>query len=1066
MSEASPAEAIFFAALELPPADRPAFLDRACAGDAGLRARIEQMLAAQSHLGGFLDPPEAGAGVELQRTAPAVPPAAEAAGAVIAGKYKLLERIGEGGMGSVWVAEQLEPVRRRVAVKLIRGDRGSSQTILARFDAERQAIALMDHPNIAKLFDAGTTGAADGPGMAAGRPYFVMELIKGVPLNEFCDRHLLGITERLVLFTQICSAVQHAHQKGITHRDLKPTNVLVESHDGKPVPKVIDFGLAKAVSGQPLTEHSLVTHFGTVVGTPLYMAPEQAHFNAIDVDTRADVYALGVNLYELLTGTTPVGREQLQRAALDEVLRLIREGDPPTPSRRLSSADTQASVAAKRLTEPAKLCRLLRGDLDWIVMKALSKERDRRYESASAFARDVERFLNHEPVLAGPPGTVYRLRKFVRRNRAGVVAGVLLLLALLLGLAGTTFGLIRAEGARRRATAAEAEARKQADEVRQVADYQAQMLRQIDPAEAGVKLTADLHTRLAGVLGKGKIPEAERTARLAAFDRDLHAVNATDAAVAMLDRIVLAPAVRAIETQFAGQPKVAASLRMTLGEVYGKLGRDEAHLALARQAYALRAEALGEEHRDTLGALAAVGFALSELRKTDEAESTLRRALETCRRVLGPDDPQTLAVQNQQALLLHRLGKPEECEACARDVLERRTRVLGPEHADTLRTMSALGLYLRARDKRDEAAAVLRTAVEAMRRQPNPDRDELLAALDNLGNVLTDQVKFDRGKVAEAEPYLREELDGRRRFNGEDHPSTLVALNNLASLLQFAGRLDEAEPLAREAVEKSRRIRGDEHRDTLATINVLGQIYHRRGKLEKAEPLYREALATGRRVLGEDHPDTITWVSNLSVLLREEGKYTEAEPLAREAAAKLSRTLGGDHLNSIIMLAQLGALFEESGKPAEAETTLREVLEKARRKLGEGHPLTLSVTIRLGRLLANRGSAAESIALLVPIEAKAREKYTSAQPYLLARLLLGLGKARIALAKTPEDFAAATANLVECREVYAKIPDPDHSEPRASTQALVDAYAARDKAEPGKGYGAKAAEWKAKLGKP
>jgi tetratricopeptide (TPR) repeat protein len=888
-----------------------------------------------------------------------------------------------------------------------------------------------------------------------------MELIKGVPLNEFCDQHMLGIAERLALFIQICSAVQHAHQKGITHRDLKPTNTLVELHDGKPVPKVIDFGLAKAISGQPLTEHSLVTHFGTVVGTPLYMAPEQAQFNAIDVDTRADIYALGVNLYELLTGTTPVGREQLQRAALDEVLRLIRESEPPTPSRRLSSADTQPSVAANRLTEPAKLCRLLRGDLDWIVMKALSKERDRRYESATAFARDIERFLNHEPVLAGPPSTIYRLRKFVRRNRAGVVAGILLLLALLLGLAGTTFGLIRAEAARSQATAAEAETRKRADELQQVADYQAKMLHQIDPADAGVKLIADLNTRLASALAKSKLPEAEKTARLAAFDRDVHAVNATDAAVAMLDRTVLAPAVQAIETQFAGQPKVAASLRMTLGDVYEKLGRDEMSLALARQAYALRAEALGEEHRDTLQALAAVGIALSQLRKTDEAESVLSRALESCRRVLGPDDPQTLVVQNQQALLLYRRAKLEECEACARDVLERRTRVLGPQHADTLRTMNSLGLFLTARDKRDEAVALLQTTVETMRRQPNPDQEELLTALNNLAMALAAQ-----SKRALAEPYSREALEGRRRYNGEDHPLTLIALNNLASLLQAMGRLDEAEPFAREAVDKARRIRGNEHRDTLAMLNVLALIYHKQGKLEKAEPLYREALATGRRVLGEDHPDTVTWISNFSTFLRDQGKYAEAEPLALEALAKMRRIYGNDHQNSVITLTYLGLLYEEAGKLAEAETTLREALERSRRTFGAEHTFTLGTKIRVGQILASRGSATEAITLLAPIEATARAKYTGPEAHRVARLLLGLGKARITLAKTPKDFDAATANLVESRDLYVKIRGPEHSETRACTQALADAYAARDKAEPGKDYGAKAAEWKAKLRKP
>ena len=1061
MSEASPAESIFFAALELPPGDRAAFLERACAGDAALRGRIEQMLAAQSHLGAFLDPPEPGAPIDPGATLPLVPPATESAGAVIAGKYKLLERIGEGGMGSVWLADQLEPVRRRVAVKLIRSECGSSQTILARFDAERQAIALMDHPNIAKLLDAGTTVPADGPALAAGRPYFVMELIKGVPLNEYCDRHMLGITERLTLFMQICSAVQHAHQKGITHRDLKPSNILVESHDGKPVPKVIDFGLAKAVSGRPLTEHSLVTGFGAVVGTPLYMAPEQAHFNAIDVDTRADIYALGVNLYELLTGTTPVGREQLRRAALDEILRMVRDSEPPTPSKRLSSPDSPPGVAANRLTEPSKLCRLLRGDLDWIVMKALSKERDRRYDSAGTFARDIERFLNHEPVLAGPPGTAYRLRKFVRRNRGRVLAGVLLLLALFLGLAGTTYGLVEAEQSRGRAVAAEAEALARADELQQVADYQSKMLRQVDPAEAGVKLTGDLRTRLSSALEKGKAPAPEKAARLAAFDRELHAVNATDAAVAILDLAVLAPAVRAIETQFADQPKVDAALRMTLGDVYEKLGRHEEALALYRRAYTLRARALGEERRETLRSLAAVGGMLSELQQSDEAETTLRRALESCRRVLGPDDPDTLGVQNIRALFLYRLGKLEECEASSRDELERRTRVLGPEHKDTLRTMNGLGLYLRARDKRDEAAALLRTAVQGLRRLPNPDRNELLSTLDNLGNALSEQ-----GKLAEAEPYLREVLEGRRQFSGEDHPMTLMALNNLAALLQSAGRLEEAEPLAREAVDKSRRVRGSEHRETLVTLNVLGLIYHKQAKLAKAEPLYREALATGRRVLGEDHPDTTTWANNLSSLLREQGKYAEAEPLVRDVLAKMRRDFGGDNLTSIVTLNNLGILLEDSGKQAEAETTLREALERARRAAGEGHPVTLTVTIRLGQLLASRGSAVEALALLVPIEAKARKTYTGAEAHRVARLLLGLGAARISLAKTPEDFAAATANLVEARDLYVKTRGPDHRETRASTQALVDAYAARDKAEPGKGYDAKAAEWKAKLDKP
>ena len=318
MSEMSPAEAVFFAALEkATPAGRAAYLDEACAGQPELRARVEKLLAAHPRVGGFLESAAAGDTTGTYSTDnPSVtsdlPNASP--GTVIAGKYKLLHQIGEGGMGTVWMADQTEPIKRRVAVKLIRVERGNSATILARFEAERQAIALMDHPHIAKLLDAGTT--------AEGAPYFVMELVKGVPLTEYCDAHKLSIPERLALFQQICGAVQHAHQKGIIHRDLKPTNILVESHDGKAVPKVIDFGLAKATSGLQLTENILFTGFGTVMGTPTYMAPEQANFNAIDVDTRADIFALGVILYELLTGTTPITRETIEKAALDEMLDL------------------------------------------------------------------------------------------------------------------------------------------------------------------------------------------------------------------------------------------------------------------------------------------------------------------------------------------------------------------------------------------------------------------------------------------------------------------------------------------------------------------------------------------------------------------------------------------------------------------------------------------------------------------------------------------------------------------------------------------------------------------------
>jgi serine/threonine protein kinase/WD40 repeat protein len=438
MGDASLVEEIFLAALEhTEPHERTGYLDEACRGDAGLRGRVERLLEAHGKAGRFLEGP---GGPDGDETVAHVPPA-ERAGAVIAGRFKLLEPIGEGGMGTVWVAEQTQPVRRKVALKLIKAGM-DSKTVLARFEAERQALALMDHPNIAKVLDGGAT--------ELGRPFFVMEYVKGVPITEYCDDARLPVEERLALFVPVCQAVQHAHQKGIVHRDLKPSNILVCLYDGRPVPKVIDFGLAKAMH-QPLTEHTLLTGHGLVMGTPLYMSPEQAELNNLDVDTRTDVYSLGVILYELLTGSTPLEKRRFQEAAWQEMVRLIKEEDPPRPSTRLTGGGTPPSVAAQRRMEPMKLGRLLRGELDWVVMKALEKDRNRRYETASRFGSDVELFLKGEPVSAVPPSAGYRLRKLLRKHRPVAAAAGLVLAALLIGVVGIVWGLVREAAARRAA---------------------------------------------------------------------------------------------------------------------------------------------------------------------------------------------------------------------------------------------------------------------------------------------------------------------------------------------------------------------------------------------------------------------------------------------------------------------------------------------------------------------------------------------------------------------------------------------------------------------------------------
>jgi tetratricopeptide (TPR) repeat protein/serine/threonine protein kinase len=545
MSEPSlPEESIFAQALEMESSvERAAFLDQACANNPALRAEVEALLRANDKSGDLLDLPEKpGVTTDL--------PTSEAPGTVI-GPYKLLEQIGEGGMGTVWMAEQTEPIQRRVALKVIKEGMDSKQ-VLARFEAERQALALMDHPNIAKVLDANRT--------PSGRPYFVMELVKGKSITTYCDEKRLGVRERLELFGAVCGAVQHAHQKGIIHRDIKPSNVLVAPYDGKPVVKVIDFGVAKA-TGQRLTDKTLFTGFGALVGTPEYMSPEQAEVNNQDIDTRSDIYALGVLLYELLTGSTPLTRKRLKEAALLEVLRAIREEEPPKPSTRLSeSKDSLPSISAQRQTEPAKLTKLVRGELDWIVMKALEKDRIRRYETANGFAMDIQRFLADEPVQACPPSVGYRLRKFVRRNKVALTATFLVVLSLLLGTAFSVWQAVQATEAKeladdrlaseRAANAALNAAREEKDEQRLRTNRElGDALADIGRLQEKVRLSRfsdtdsanQLRTTLgrAGTLATSELADPVLVGRVKALQGEMNQLEKNRRMVALLEKIRL-----------------------------------------------------------------------------------------------------------------------------------------------------------------------------------------------------------------------------------------------------------------------------------------------------------------------------------------------------------------------------------------------------------------------------------------------------------------------------------------------------------------------------------------------
>ena len=499
-------EALFAAALERPPGpEREAFLDAACAGDPARRERVGRLLAADDRPPGILDHPPDPFSTGSDRPKPAL-----AADALFAGRFKLRQKLGEGGMGEVWVADQAEPVQRRVAVKVIRRGLASAQ-LLARFEAERQALALMDHPNIAKFVDAG---------LADGQPYFVMELIKGLPITRYCDEARLSPRERIELFAQVCRGTQHAHQKGIIHRDLKPSNILVATYDGRPVPKVIDFGVAKA-TGSRLTAHSIYTEVGALIGTLEYMSPEQAELNNLDIDTRTDVYALGAILYELLTGAVPFPRERLVGAGLVEMLRIIKEEDPPRPSTRLGETATAPAVAAVRRAEPRKLAALVRGELDWIVMKALAKDRNRRYESATGLAHDLERYLADEPVSAGPPSAAYRVRKFVRRHRGAVAAAVLI--AVTLGLLAVGGGALAWQAERQRAEERHRRGRT-AEAVAALLGSADGALRGARPDEAAVALEAAERRGADG----GAEDLAERVAALRADLTLLRELNAID----------------------------------------------------------------------------------------------------------------------------------------------------------------------------------------------------------------------------------------------------------------------------------------------------------------------------------------------------------------------------------------------------------------------------------------------------------------------------------------------------------------------------------------------------------
>jgi serine/threonine protein kinase/tetratricopeptide (TPR) repeat protein len=749
---------VFTEAVQLPAGQRAAYLDRACAGDGILRWHVEKLLTAHLNAGQFLSEiPE-----PVKAQSRLVTWVGEKPGDRI-GRYKLLQQIGEGGCGIVFLAEQDEPIRRRVALKIIKPGM-DTKSVIARFEAERQALALMEHPNIAKIFDAGAT--------ETGRPFFVMELVRGTKITDYCDQNSLPTKDRLDLFVQVCQAVQHAHQKGVIHRDIKPSNILVAtSHAGTPLPVVIDFGIAKATSNQPLTDKTLFTAFEMFVGTPVYMSPEQAALTGADVDTRSDIYSLGVLLYELLTGRTPFDTVELLKAGFDEIRRILKEQEPLSPSNRLTkmSVADLTTVAQNRRSEPPALIRAVRGELDWIVIKAMEKDRTRRYETATGLALDVKSFLANEPVSAHSPGTFYKFRKSVVRHKLLYSSIALIVGLFLASLVTVSASLARERQARRQAGAALQQA--EADKLKaQTETAKAQI-----EAAKSLQITGFLEQMLKGV------------GPSVALGRD----------TVMLHQILDQTTVQ-IGRQMENQPEVEAEVRGLIGSVYFDLQDYPMAEQMQRAALVLNQKLYGAKSKEVAASLNDLGVSLWKEGNQPEAESLLREALAIRQRYFGKDKVDEATSLLNLANVYQQYGRTNEAESLAQQSLLIREGLndnQGSERLDVADSLRVLGILYGDEGNWLKSEATLQKVLSIRRKRLGPEHP-LIA--DSLNDVAWAAEHLN--KINEVETTQREAVQMQRKLLGDGHPAFMDSLHHLCATLEGDGKYGEAELLRREAL--------------------------------------------------------------------------------------------------------------------------------------------------------------------------------------------------------------------------------------------------------------------------
>jgi serine/threonine protein kinase/tetratricopeptide (TPR) repeat protein len=855
----SQAEEIFHHALELGDANaRAAYLTSACAGEPDLRAQVQQLLAAHEAPIGFLSAkPEA-----TSKIATSV----EALGSRI-GRYKLLQKIGEGGMGVVYMAEQEEPVRRRVALKIIKLGM-DTRSVVARFEAERQALAMMDHPNIARVLDGGATDT--------GRPYFVMELVQGVPITEFCDRNRLNTEARLRLFTEVCQAVQSAHQKGIIHRDLKPSNVLVTLHNSEPMPKVIDFGIAKATN-QKLTEKTLFTQHAAMIGTPAYMSPEQAEMSSLDVDTRSDIYSLGVLLYELLTGSTPFPEKRLRGAGYGEIQRIILQEEPERPSTRLSTLGQQekTAVAQNRGAQLSSLNHVMRGDLDCIVMKCLEKDRSRRYETANGLATDIQRHLSNEAVVARPPSAAYKIQKAWQRNKVAYTAAAAVAMTLLVG---AILSYVQAQRARKAETLAQArliEIQKERDATEQVSHFLQRVFQSPEPGRDGRHITV-----------------AE-----------------------LLDR-----SAQQVEKELQA-PEQRARLQSTLASTYASLGLLSSAIPLREKARAYWLDHSGPDAPETLAESRFLTQQLTGAGRLQEALPLAEDVLARYRRLYGAENTNTVRAAYDYATVLEQLGRNKDALPIREKLLDLSRRIFGPEHDDTLRAINAMEVSYYYAGQKQRARALENELVTLAKKVKGPEHPMTLSYLANLG------VDYENdGEDQKAIELLEPLLATMRRVSGPEHPETLFAIQTLAGAYDGAGRREEALKLRENVLDLTRRKVSPEHPIMVFRTRSLADSYQAAGRTNEALQLYQTALALGLKLFGSAHVQTALAAEHLALSCYQAGRFQDAIKAGQQAVESARAVLDSKAPWILYELRLLATFHRAAGDTEQTRRLLEEII--------------------------------------------------------------------------------------------------------------------------------------------